>query len=219
MHCWGPVAPTPLNFKPSLLRSEGCSKLTKNKIINNAGYLLLAKPSLKLSGVDATGRETDGLKRCFVKTTLLRFWTSFINSAPHMFYSLSVSSFLCKCQVALSRRCVMVSFKITDYHRKPRVCRTLHPFYAFIFGFKQPGRNFLCSASTVKLLGERRLPTIVSRWSVRALPLEAVVTRSNTFPFGAVLTRKWATTFFARRVVCHTTTCEWETCLLAICSG
>lgn len=61
LHYLEPVAPTALNSEPSLRRSKGCSNFMKEKMSDNAGYLVLPKPSLRLSGVGATGPRRFGM--------------------------------------------------------------------------------------------------------------------------------------------------------------
>lgn len=51
----GPVAPTTLNFKPNLAKTKVYSIYRKFRIHDNAWYLVLMKPGLKLSGVGAAG--------------------------------------------------------------------------------------------------------------------------------------------------------------------
>lgn len=56
-----PVAPTTRIFKTRSLKTVGCSKLKKRlRITDNSGYLVLVKPSLKLSGVDAQYLDATG---------------------------------------------------------------------------------------------------------------------------------------------------------------
>lgn len=53
----GPVAQTALHFHRSLARAKGRLKPIKSGITDSAGYLVLAKPSLKLSAFGVNSRN------------------------------------------------------------------------------------------------------------------------------------------------------------------